>query len=71
VRDYPPDLAMTDAHIALGERHVARQKEIIAELRLAGHSTALAETLLISFEQSLVSHIEHHDRILAELGSRD
>lgn len=64
--DHPTDLALAEAHVAQGERHVARQKEIIAELRLAGRPTALAETLLASFEQALASHISHRDRILAE-----
>ena len=64
-----PDLALADAHVAEGERHVVRQKEIIEELRLGGHSTALAESLLVSFEQTLASHHAHRDRILAELSA--
>jgi hypothetical protein len=61
------DLDQAEAHVAQGRHHVARQKEIIAEFRLAGYSTTLAEQLLEAFEQTLVSHVSHRDRILAEL----
>lgn len=66
---HSPDLALAEGHVDQGRRHVARQKEIIAELGLAGHPTALAETLLTSFEQTLVTHVEHRDRMLAELAA--
>ena len=60
------DLDLAEAHVAQGRHHIARQKEIIAELRLAGHSTVLAEQLLVAFKQTLASHLSHRDRILAE-----
>ena len=63
------DLAVADAHVAQGERHVVRQREIIDELKLGGHSTRLAESLLDSFEQTLASHVAHRDRILADLAA--
>jgi hypothetical protein len=69
VTDDPHHLALAEAHVALGERHVARQREIIAQFRLAGHSTALAESLLASFEETLVTHLDHRARIVAELAA--
>jgi membrane glycosyltransferase len=61
------DLAMANSHVALGERHIVRQREIIADFRRAGHPTALAEALLGSFEEVLATHLAHRDRILAAL----
>lgn len=61
-----PDFALVEEHVALAECHVARQKEIVAEFRRAGHSTALAETLLAAFEQTLAMHLDHRDRMRAE-----
>ena len=67
MNDDPDLLALAETHVALGERHVTRQKEIIAQFRLAGHPTALAESLLASFEETLVTHLDHRARIVAEL----
>lgn len=64
-----PELEMSEAHVAEGRRHVARQKEIIAELRYGGHPTELAESLLAAFEETLVTHLAHRDRILAEIAA--
>ena len=61
------DLDMAELHIAQGERHVARQEEILTELRLAGGDTTLAESLLGEFHASLRMHREDRDRIAAEL----
>jgi hypothetical protein len=66
--NHSADLALANSHVAEGERHIVRQREIIAEFQRAGHPTALAETLLGSFEQVLATHLAHRDRILAELG---
>jgi hypothetical protein len=54
---------MVERHVRQGERHVARQREIIAELGRDGHSTAVARDLLILFEWTLAQHRAH----LAEL----
>ena len=66
--NYPPELALADEHVALALQHVTRQKEIIDAFQRAGHPTALAEDLLVAFEDTLATHIQHRDRILAELG---
>jgi hypothetical protein len=58
-------LEMAERHVALGKRHIARQRELIAELKRDGHEsmlpqaeTLLAEMILIQaqFEQSLADH---------------
>jgi hemerythrin len=60
------DLKMVDDHIALGERHVSRQIELIAWLRSKGYPTEMAEELLTEFESTLVQHRAHRDMTIAE-----
>jgi len=54
---------MVARHVQEGERHVTRQKEIIEELRRDGHATRIAESLLRVFEQTLLSHKTHAERL--------
>ena len=60
-------LEETEGHIALGERHIAAQRGIIAELAHDGHDTSQAEALLATFEQTQCLHLEDRDRIRKEL----
>ena len=60
------DLKMVDDHIALGERHVSRQEELIAWLRSRGHPTDAAEELLVEFQATLVQHKAHRDLMLLD-----
>lgn len=60
-------LAMTEGHIALGERHIFRQREIIADLARGGHDTVEAEGLLQLFMDTLAQHVETRDRLVALL----
>lgn len=55
------DLQMVDDHIALAERHVTRQEEIVAWLRSRGHPTEIAEQLLAEFRSSLDQHRAHRE----------
>lgn len=48
----------------LGERHIARQREIVADLHHKGFRTDLADELLNLFEQMQLLHVAHRDRIL-------
>lgn len=68
------DKAMTLAHLALAERHVARgyehiasQMRIIDSLANGGHDTANAERLLATFEDVQRSHLADRDRLQREL----
>ena len=45
-------LAKVERHVAQGERHSARQREIIAELDRDGHDTAQSKALVATFEIS-------------------
>jgi hypothetical protein len=62
-------LVQAEAHVAKGQDHISRQREIIAGLKQNGTDAATAELLLHRFEEAQALHIEHRDRILAELGN--
>jgi hypothetical protein len=57
-------LALADEHGALGAKHVARQREIIAELHRDGHDTTTACALLAQFEEMPAMHVADRDRLL-------
>lgn len=57
---------MARRHVREAEAHIARQKEIIEELRRDGHSTLEAELLLKVFQDTLRSHKESVLRLSAQ-----
>ncbi|RVD33785.1 hypothetical protein EN742_28990 [Mesorhizobium sp. M4A.F.Ca.ET.020.02.1.1] len=57
-------LAMLEQHVLLGQRHIARQREIVADFHHKGFRADLAEDLLTLFEQMQLLHVAHRDRIL-------
>lgn len=57
------ELEMARRHVVVGERHVARQREIVARLRDIGGATDIAEQLLTEFEATLEDHRAHCDRL--------
>ncbi len=63
-------LALAERHVAEGERVVARQREIVAELERDGHDAAAAQArqLLAQFEELLALHVADRDRLRKELG---
>jgi hypothetical protein len=64
-------LAQAEARIALGQKHIARQNEIIAELERAGHDAVTAKALLVVFEATHELHIADHDQIIVEIAALD
>ncbi|AGS25756.1 hypothetical protein [Rhizobium etli] len=54
-------------HVATGELHLARQREILAELIDRGADVTEAKRLLMNFEESQIMHVAHLDRLKAEL----
>ena len=60
-------LAIAEEHVAAGERNLARQRRIVAELERDGHNTAQALALLMYFEEVQAMHIAERDRLLREL----
>lgn len=63
------ELALADDHVALATQHLARQKEIVSALKERGLPSLLAEDLLETFEQTLVQHLRHRDRLQEDLNS--
>jgi hypothetical protein len=62
-------LRQTDSHIALGLKHLERQREIIAELQRDGHDTTAAVELLATLEETQRLHADTRRTILGELRS--
>ena len=62
-------LAMVERHVAEGEVHLLRQRQLVSDLRRDGHDTTQAEGLLAAFEASQAAHCEHRDRLRLELSS--
>jgi arginine repressor len=60
-------LAQAEDHIILGERHIVRQRELVAELEQKGHDTTEAKRLLAEFEELQVMHLADCDRLRREL----
>jgi hypothetical protein len=60
-------LAKAERHIALSDKHIARQIEIIDKLKSAGHSIALALSILDTFRTMRAARVAHRDTIRKEL----
>jgi hypothetical protein len=54
-------------HVAEGERHVAHQREIIAQKERDGHDTSMSKRLLGQFEELYKMHVADRDRLEQEL----
>ena len=54
-------------HVAVGEMHLARQRQILTELTNRGADVTEAKRLLMNFEESQIMHLAHVDRLKAEL----
>jgi hypothetical protein len=62
-------LAQAEGQVALGEAHIARQREILANLTRDGQTEAAgrAAELLAQFEQTQTLHVSDRDRLRLEL----
>jgi hypothetical protein len=63
-------LAEVEAHIALGERHIVRQRKLVAELARDGHDTTEAKRLLANLEETQALYIATRDLARRELVAR-
>jgi len=63
------ELEMAERHVLEGEHHVARQREIVAELARDGHNTSKAAILLRTFEDLQAIHVADRDRLRKELAA--
>jgi hypothetical protein len=50
-------------HVAIGDRNIAHQREIVAGLERDGPNLLAAKWLLAHFEEPQVMHIAHRNRL--------
>ena len=63
-------LAVAERAVVLGERHIAREERMIADLDRDGHDTTQARALLATYRLTQAEHIAHRNRILKMLQQR-
>ena len=63
------DLSRAEAHVVNGQKRIAKQHEIIAELDREGQDTAPAKDMLASFERTQAMHVANRDRFRRQAGS--
>ena len=56
-------LKQAEEHVAVGQKHIARQAEIIAELEADGHDVTDSRRLLQLFEEVQALHVAGRDRL--------
>jgi hypothetical protein len=62
-------LALALRHVAVGERHIAQQHEIIASLERKGLDTSEAKAVLLQFKELQAMHVADRDRLKKELAA--
>jgi hypothetical protein len=60
-------LVQAEQHVSLGERHIARQREIVAKLERDGHDSTQAKELLAVFLATQAAHVAGPERLQEEL----
>ncbi|MDE1936666.1 hypothetical protein [Bradyrhizobium sp.] len=64
-------LALAERTVAQGERHIAREEQMISELDRAGHDTSEAVALLATYRRTQAQHVAHRNLILKMLQQGD
>ena len=60
-------LAIAERAIAFGERHIAREEQLISDLDRAGRETKLALAVLATYRLTQAEHVRHRDLLLEML----
>ena len=60
-------LEMAEKHVLDGERNIARQKELIAEMASLGVDVSRYQTTLANFEETQRLHVEHVRQLKQDL----
>ena len=63
------ELAIADRDVTEGQERIARQAEVVRELRADGHDTSDAQNLIRVMQQSLDAVTAHRQQIVRELAS--
>jgi hypothetical protein len=56
-------LAQAERHVVEGERVIARQRDVVAQLERDGHDSTDAMLLLYQFEEIQYLHLDHRDQL--------
>jgi hypothetical protein len=64
-------LAQAERNISEGERHLARQRELVARLEQDGHDATQARKSFALFEELQALHIAHRDWLRNELAQAE
>jgi hypothetical protein len=57
-------LALAESAVLQGERHIAREEQMISDLERGGHDTKLALETLANYRRMQAEHIAHRNMIL-------
>lgn len=60
-------LDIARGHIARGEKHIARQRQIVDMLARGGHASSEAVSMLRQFEELQAEHVNRRDKLEEEL----
>ena len=60
-------LRLAESHVSLGQEHIVRQRQLVAELKRDGHDPGDAGKLLAQFEELQAMHVADRDRLIGEL----
>lgn len=60
-----PELEMVHRHVREGQVRVLRPLELIAELAFRNQPTALAESLVLVFQDVQRAHVNHLERLIS------
>jgi hypothetical protein len=60
-------LAIAERAVLEGERHIAREEQMLSDLDRAGHDTKLAQETLDSLRRMQAAHVAHRDLLLKML----
>ena len=62
--------AQTDQQVSVLKERIARQREVIKQAKLRGHSTAAAETIQHTLHQSLRAFEQRRQRVFERLEAK-
>jgi len=60
-------LQAAEDHVASGARQIAKQRDLISQLRLAGEDATDAVSLLHEMQRTQEQHVDDRDRLRAQL----
>jgi hypothetical protein len=62
-------LAQAEEHVVMGQKHITRQRELVAKLERNGQDSSEAQRLLREFEEIYAMHLANRERLRHEAAS--